>query len=259
MLSNALKFTDSGDVTLRAYVCATAAEELPFKISVSDTGIGFKDSDLDSLFVPFSQLDASAGRRYSGTGLGLVICKRLINMMGGDITATGVAGKGATFTVSLTLPRGEVTESAPTPIVTDSLLPCELAWPTILVLLAENGVTNQLVIQVMLKNTGYTVDIVHDGEEAIKAVTDFSYDLILMDIYMPNVDGIAANEGIRRQPKGKDLIIALTANAVAGDRERFIAAGMDDYLAKPVDKLTMLGCMHKWIVKKREDIFNTKS
>ncbi len=260
LLSNALKFTDRGGVTLRAYVCATSVKDVSLKIEVSDTGIGFKDSDIESLFMPFSQLDASADRRYSGTGLGLVICKRLINMMGGDITATGVEGKGAIFTVSLTLPRGEVTASAPAAIVTDSLLPRELAWPTIRVLLAEDGVTNQLVIQAMLKNTGYTVDIAHDGEEAIKAVTDFSYDLILMDIYMPNVDGIAATEGIRRLPKGKDLIIiALTANAMAGDKERFIAAGMDDYLAKPVDKVTMLACMHKWIVRKREGTFNTKS
>ncbi len=258
LLSNAIKFTDQGEVsiTLERIMDKTAhsvadtacSDHQPrLRFSISDTGIGFPQEQVEKLFQPFSQIDSSRSRQHEGTGLGLAICQRLVELMGGEISAEGRPGIGAIFNIEIPFEVAHHDlaheESNTTPYTT----PEELGCPPVRVLLAEDSPSNQMVFQAMLMGTGYQVDVVSDGIEAVEAAQKLPYDLILMDIYMPRMDGIEATQQIR----GKDHllnipIIALTANAMKGDQERFIAAGMDDYLPKPVDKSRLLEKLYQW-------------
>ncbi len=247
LLSNAIKFTDEGEVCLKASVLKSAnPERLKLRFEVSDSGMGFDQDQAQRLFQPFSQLEQDATRRFSGTGLGLAICRRLIEMMGGTISATGRPGEGATFTVLLDLPRGRLDEQS----VEDNLpvlTPASEGRENVRVLLAEDSPTNQLVIKAMLKNSGYTLNVVSNGQEAVDAVEHLRYDLILMDVFMPELDGVEATRQIRERFSAGELpIIALTANAMPGDAERFFAAGMDDYLSKPINRKKLLAALWRW-------------
>ncbi len=253
LLSNAIKFTDAGEVTLvgRA-VTGGDPNRLGLRIEVRDTGMGFDPEQASSLFQPFSQLEQDATRRFSGTGLGLAICRRLIDMMGGHISAEGRPGEGATFRVALDLPRGQldaamVEQDAPVPT------PASEQRDNVRVLLAEDSPTNQLVIKAMLKDTGYSLDVVSDGQEAVDAVSRLRYDLILMDVFMPELDGLGATRQIReRYGTGEMPIIALTANAMQGDAQRFFDAGMDDYLSKPINRRLLLNTLWRWVEQPRD-------
>ncbi len=246
LLSNAVKFTDSGAVVLRADGSESANGRLAIRIEVQDSGIGFDQEQAERLFEAFAQLDSDADRRFTGTGLGLTICKRLVELMNGRIAARGEPGKGAVFSLELEFPlAGELSEREIEDV--DPPLPAELGWPAVRILLAEDSPTNQLVIQAMLQNTGYQVDAVHDGREAVESVRRLPYDLILMDVYMPELDGLAATRAIREDATVPRLpIVALTANAMEGDSERFLEAGMDDYLPKPVDRRKLLATLYRW-------------
>ncbi len=246
LLSNAIKFTDQGEVRLVARAEPAGVRGCPVWLEVSDTGVGFDPADTERLFQPFKQIDGNAARRFAGTGLGLAISQRLMDMMGGSITATGRPGEGARFQVSFNLPEGaalsteERDETAPR-----LLTPKELGWPEVRVLLAEDSPTNQLVFQAMLRGTGYTVNVVGNGREAVDAVAQFQYDAVLMDIFMPEMDGVEATRAIRCQHSAEELpIIALTANAMQGDEERFVDAGMNKYLTKPLERQALLAGMH---------------
>lgn len=243
LLSNACKFTPSGEVKLAASLSEATDDNIGIAITVSDTGIGFEQQQAETLLEPFTQLDSKANRQYSGSGLGLAICQRLVTMMGGELSIQSSPGNGSSFTVNLHLPRGEHQLEASRPMSAPT--PTELGWPNIRVLLAEDGTTNQLVIKAMLENSGYRIEIAHNGEEALRAVKNFCYDIILMDVYMPILDGIAATQLIRQEENGRSIpIIALTANAMQGDKERFLAAGMNHFLAKPVSKQDLLSAMY---------------
>ena len=226
LLSNAVKFTDSGRITLRiAYVARTAR----LSIAVEDTGIGIEPEAAEHLFQPFSQLDATLDRRAGGTGLGLAISNRLAALMGGDIALDSAPGRGSTFIATVSAPRGRPPEA--------SEPDARAVQRPLAVLLVEDNATNQLVVSAMLQRGGHLVTKAGDGLEALEAIRTSRFDVVLMDIEMPRMDGPTATAAIRAMDGATASlpIIALTANAMAGDRERYLALGMTDYLSKPID------------------------
>lgn len=249
ILSNAVKFTDEGSITVTAKSLKCDSNYVHAELLISDTGIGFESKNAETLFEPFSQLNQSSTRKASGTGLGLSICKHLVESMGGSITATSSQGHGATFSIYLELPRSSSKQSKEK---IETSLPVELGWEKVRVLIAEDSATNQLVIQAMLANSGYQLDTANNGIEAVEALRNFNYDIVLMDIFMPELDGLQATQEIRKKSINREVpIIALTANAMEGDREKFISAGMDDFLAKPVDKTELLAALFRWSPQNR--------
>lgn len=246
LLSNGIKFTDQGSVTLTVNRGNPTQERDLFRFRVEDTGIGFSDAQGATLFQPFMQLDSTASRKHEGTGLGLAICKRLTELMGGEIKAVGRPGKGAMF--EFTIPLKTLGAGLPCESVEDPMEETfdELPHQPVRVLIAEDSPANQIVFKAMLEGTGYYADIVGNGVEALRAAESFDYDIILMDIFMPEMDGIEATQAIRLSlPTKRTPIVALTANAMPGDQARFLKAGMDDYLAKPVNKTALLKMLNK--------------
>jgi PAS domain S-box-containing protein len=233
LLANAVKFTEQGSVTLEVDTGALPDHEQPcVRFVVRDTGIGIPPDRLAIIFDPFTQADSSTTRRYGGTGLGLAICKQLVELMGGRIEVESAVGTGSSFTVLLPLPASEAPAAAE---ARPESGPGAHAR-RLRVLVAEDNAVNQEVTTLMLASLGYSAQIVPDGAAAVAAVAGRPYDVVLMDVQMPGVDGIEATRRIRamggriHQPR----IVAVTANAMRDDRERYLAAGMDDYLDKPV-------------------------
>lgn len=229
LLGNAVKFTDRGGVSVRV-----AFTETRLRIAVRDTGIGIPPDQLDRLFQAFSQADPGT-RGRTGTGLGLVISRRLAEAMGGTIEVASTPGSGSTFTVeaSVGLSDENVAPSTRTPIRRRPI-----RQPSLHVLLAEDNPINQRVAELMLTRRGHVVDIVDNGADAVRAVREVAYDLVLMDVQMPVLDGLAATEEIRSSPppSGPPRIVALTANATVDDQAAGRRAGMDDFLAKPIQE-----------------------
>ena len=229
LLSNAVKFTPQGSVSAR--VDAGAAGGL--RIVVADTGVGIAPEKLPTLFEKFIQADNSATRRFGGTGLGLAICRELTQMMGGSIDVESREGHGSTFTVELPLPRGEPVslQQAEAPQGADD--------GALRLLAAEDNPTNQQVLGAVLGSLGIEVHIVPDGKEAVEAWRTGTYDLILMDIQMPVMDGITAASTIRDAERSsgrrRTPIVALTANALTHQVEEYLAVGMDAHVAKPIE------------------------
>jgi signal transduction histidine kinase/CheY-like chemotaxis protein len=230
--NNAVKFTDRGEVRLvvRAIPVAPGAQHLEF--SVHDTGIGISPEALPRLFTPFGQVADGLPQRGGGTGLGLVISQKLVRLMGGEITVVSEPGKGSTFRFALDLPVAElsaIVRSVSTPASrTESLS----------FLVAEDNTVNQMIIEAMLRQLGHRVTVVPDGRQALAALAREHFDLVLMDCNMPELDGLQATRQLRAGAAGvygADVtVIALTANAMDGDREICLAAGMNDFLSKPV-------------------------
>jgi CheY-like chemotaxis protein len=249
LLSNAVKFTETGSISLGITVESRVENQARLRFEVTDTGIGMDDSALGRLFQSFSQADSSMTRRYGGTGLGLVISKRLINLMGGDIAVKSEPGKGSCFSFVLD------TETAPDSSKAAAL--AGLAGPAgnealtrpWAVLLAEDNVFNQKVAQLMLTREGCTVDIVSNGLEAVKMAASKVYDMIILDCQMPGMDGFEAAAAIRNlEAQGQRTpIIAATANAFVEDRSRCIAAGMDDFISKPLNKSVLHSVLRHWL------------
>ncbi len=236
LIGNALKFTSHGEVVLN--VTWTPMPDAPshglLRCAVRDTGIGIPPEKLDRLFRKFSQVDASTTRRYGGTGLGLVISQELTRLMSGKISVVSTTGKGSTFTVEIPARLGKLTAPPSTPV---AIISARLADGSRgHVLLAEDNATNQKLAEFMLKKLGYRIDIAGNGHEAVRMATDGAYDVILLDCEMPELDGLSAARVIRAsEPAGRRIpIIAITANAMIGTREKCIAAGMDIYLTKPI-------------------------
>ncbi|MEW5774264.1 MAG: ATP-binding protein [Thermodesulfobacteriota bacterium] len=236
LAGNAVKFTESGEV--RVTVSALPHPRLPARLAVflevSDTGIGIREDSLDHIFEAFAQADASSTRRYQGSGLGLSIVRRLVQLMGGSLTVESRYGQGAAFTVALPLTvERRVQERAPAPEA-----PAGAGLP-LRVLLAEDDRVNQLAARRALELAGHSVTVAANGQEALHLLARDDFDCILMDVQMPVMDGLEATRAIRRAAnlgsKARIPIIALTAHAMKGDRERFLATGMDGYIAKPVD------------------------
>ena len=234
LAGNAVKFTETGSVILRA----GQDESGRIRLSVEDTGIGIPADKIGGLFTMFTQVDASTARRYGGTGLGLAICKSLTELMGGTIGADSVEGQGSRFHVALPLPAAPHSQTHP---AKSQPLPAQTARLRILVV--DDNVVNQQVAQGLLRKLGHAVDIAASGIEAVEAVRSQPYDVVLMDIQMPEMDGYEATAVIRAMPDAKVAatpIIAMTANAMQGDDQKCLQAGMDGYISKPInrDKLT---------------------
>ncbi len=231
LISNAIKFTIRGEVTLMVKSTRVTKEETDLVFSVSDTGIGITGEDRERLFHSFSQIENSYTRQYGGTGLGLVISKQLLEMMGGRIEVDSEYGKGSTFRFYVTFLIGNaiVTNKKVRPSITRAEKPLHL-------LLVEDDKVNQKVIRKMLVKRGYSVQEANNGIEAIELFTKETYDAILMDIQMPKMNGIEAATKIRSlEQEGKHTpIIALTAYSLPGDRDKFLKLGMDEYVSKPI-------------------------
>ena len=231
LLSNALKFTDAGKVAVLMTVDRAAEDGVIVRIAVSDTGIGIAADKHQSIFENFTQADGSTTRKYGGTGLGLAISARLVAMMGGRIWVDSEAGRGSSFqfTAHFT-PAAEVRRPAPAPRTPHAIAPLS-------VLLAEDNAVNQLLARRLLEQAGHRVAAVSNGREALDLLEREAFDVILMDIQMPELDGLAATAAIRAAERGtgrRQPIIAMTAHALKGDRERCIDAGMDGYISKPI-------------------------
>ena len=230
LLNNAIKFTAIGTITLKVW----QQQDVTY-FSVSDTGIGISQVAQQQLFQPFAQADSSTSRQFGGTGLGLSICKKLVELMGGNISLVSEEGQGSTFTFTLPrispLTKAEQLEPLFAEIDTSTLSLAEFK-----ILLVEDNPLNQHVATAILKTKGCIADVASDGFEAIEKVSETRYDLVLMDIQMPNMDGLQATKVIRDELFIHQLpIIALSANAHDDDVKKALAAGMDGYLTKPID------------------------
>jgi signal transduction histidine kinase/ActR/RegA family two-component response regulator len=239
LLSNALKFTHEGSVNLRVDVIELG-EECHFRISVRDTGVGIAPEQMDRLFTSFSQADSSTAREFGGSGLGLSISQNLLTLMGSIISVKSTFGQGSTFSFELVHPVGE--EQLPA-VATDTR---KLSFNG-RVLVVEDNMVNQIVVKRMLERVHITPDIVQNGAEAIEAAIETRYDLILMDCSMPVIDGFEATLRLRRDHGCQTPIVALTANAMQGDRERCIRAGMNDYLSKPIAADSLHAVLVRWL------------
>ena len=247
LVDNAIKFTEQGKVTVNLRVENQPECFVSLRCEVQDTGIGIPHEAQAHLFEPFTQADSSVTRRYGGTGLGLAIAANLVASMGGTIGVISVPGEGSTFHFSVSLKTATSTALQPLdaqPTTTAPMPGFAAAASKYRILLAEDNVINQKVALRQLAKLGFQADGVANGNEAIKALAQVPYEIILMDCQMPEMDGYRATAEIRRAEQGESgqhvLIIAMTANAMEGDREKCLAAGMDDYLSKPVtmEKLT---------------------
>ncbi|HUO22728.1 MAG TPA: ATP-binding protein [Caulobacteraceae bacterium] len=231
LISNAIKFTEIGEIRIDA---AYAHDAL--RLAVSDTGMGIEPKRLGAVFQRFSQEDSSTTRKFGGTGLGLAICSQLISLMGGSIEAMSQPGHGSAFTISLYLPR---VSDAPTTAAAQPEPASVTGETTMRVLAAEDNQTNQVVLRTLLEQIGITPTIVENGAEAINAWRDGRWDLVLMDIQMPVMDGPAAAQAIReaeaKSGRARTPIIALTANAMAHQISQYRASGMDGHISKPID------------------------
>jgi CheY-like chemotaxis protein/HPt (histidine-containing phosphotransfer) domain-containing protein/two-component sensor histidine kinase len=233
LVSNAVKFSQGGDIVVSADAVSSDGVGLAPRVrfAVADRGPGIPVSERTRLFQPFSQLEPPDARRSGGTGLGLAICRRLVELLGGTIGVEDRPGGGSIFHFTLPLaPAEHVPEPQPEPALPEGR-PRRAR-----VLVAEDSPANQLVAATWLRKEGHHVDVVANGIEAVEAVRARPYDIVFMDMFMPEMDGLAATAAIRRlpPPAGAVPIVALTANVMAGDRERFLAAGMNGVLAKPV-------------------------
>jgi signal transduction histidine kinase len=236
LVSNAIKFTAAGTVSVSLTADPPQGGEgahQRLRLLVRDSGIGISAEQRDRLFKPFSQVDASVARRFGGTGLGLAISRGLAEMMGGTITVESEPDRGSVFHVDWVV---QPLPGAPEPAAVPATLtgtPVGSLGP-MRVLVAEDNPVNQLVVMHMLRRLGVTADLAEDGEAAVTAVQRATYDVVLMDVQMPNMDGLTATRRIRATSGPQPRIIAMTANAMAGDREVCLEAGMDDYLSKPI-------------------------
>jgi signal transduction histidine kinase/CheY-like chemotaxis protein/HPt (histidine-containing phosphotransfer) domain-containing protein len=238
LAGNAIKFTPRGEVTITMRVESVADGKACLEFAVRDTGIGIPPGDLERVFNPFAQADASTARKFGGTGLGLSISKSLVEMMSGRIWAESVLGQGSTFYFTACLP---LATEAPQEREPAREIPGAPATP-LRILLVEDNPANQKLAAFILKERGHAVEVAGNGHEALRLAGVNRYDVILMDVQMPVMDGVATTAAIRaREVGGKRMpIIAMTAHAMAGDRERFLAQGMDGYLSKPIDATEMI-------------------
>ena len=245
LVGNAIKFTDRGTVTVHVVTAAQTDDEISLHVTVADTGVGIPEAKQRVIFDPFTQADGSTTRQYGGTGLGLAIAKQLVELMGGHIWVESAVGQGSTFhfTARFGLSRPSSIEAALAPSVSVQNSPGtrgddhpDRRYP-LHILLAEDNPINQLMVTRMLANRGHTVEIASTGAEALAALEQHTFDVVLMDVQMPEMDGFEATAAIRAQERATSRhipIIAMTAHAMAGDREKCLNAGMDAYLSKPM-------------------------
>ena len=241
LLGNAIKFTESGEVALRVTPDADSSVPTALRFTISDTGIGIPGEKLGRVFERFTQADSSTTRRFGGSGLGLTISKRLVELMGGRIWAESTVGKGSVFSFAVPL---EIWAGAIRPTAAPVGTGPELPLPALRILLAEDSPDNCTITVAYLQDTPYRVEIAENGAIACEKFTAGQYDLVLMDRQMPVMDGLTATRTIRAWEQANDRpptpIIALTASALKGDREMCLAAGCTAYLSKPIKQEVLL-------------------
>jgi signal transduction histidine kinase/ligand-binding sensor domain-containing protein/ActR/RegA family two-component response regulator len=255
LVSNAVKFTEQGEIHVGVVQLRKdrITDEIELAFEVRDTGIGIPGEKIDMLFKSFSQVDSSTTRKYGGTGLGLAISEKLVRLMGGAITVQSREGEGTIFTFTIRTRAGVLKPALAAREQRAMSKAFAEAFP-FRILVAEDNVINRQLILHILVNLGYEPDFVENGVESVEAVARMGYDLILMDVQMPEMDGLEATRMIRRQGNRQPVVIALTANAMRGDREQCLAAGMDDYICKPVRLDELMQLLEKWSAGKRRVI-----
>ena len=255
LAENAVKFTERGEISVEV-VKEDAAPDAVYEegmvrlhFMVMDTGAGISSEDQKKIFGKFTQADTSATRRYGGAGLGLSLTKSLVELMGGNIWVESEIGKGSTFHVALTLSYQQGNGGLPAQLKTERDI--DRGMPHLKILLVEDNIDNQNLAKKILEKAGFAVDIAENGKEAVEAARKYSYKAILMDIQMPEMDGFEATKLIRESEaeRGGERthIVALTAHALKGYRERCLEMGMDDYLTKPLNKKALLETLDRWI------------
>lgn len=248
LISNAIKFTAKGSVTLQASLLSTESSDLDLCFTIIDSGIGIPPDKINRLFKSFSQVDSSTSRQFGGSGLGLAICKKLVELMGGKIQVKSSPNVGSEFSFTLPLKRGNqqnlISESKP------KILHRSKKIETSVLLVEDNRINQKLAI-FLLEKEGLQIDIAENGIEAIEALKKKQYQLVFMDMQMPLMDGLTATRQIRENNSGvldsTVPIIAMTANAMSGDRDICIEAGMNDYLSKPLDLEKLRAILNLWI------------
>jgi len=243
LLSNAIKFTTHGAINIRAICQEELVESIKIRIEVEDTGIGMTQEQQQRVFDAFVQAEDTTTRQYGGTGLGLAISRRLVHLMGGFIGVSSEVGKGSTFWINVQLKRCN------DDLVVTPSERFEFEYQAKILLVEDNQI-NQEIAKEILEGAGLQVDVANDGLEALNRVKTTAYDLVLMDMQMPVMDGLEATRQIRLLPgKGDIPILAMTANAFADDRENCFRAGMNDFVSKPVDPDRLLSTLARWITR----------
>jgi len=246
LAGNAVKFTERGRVSVAVSVAQVLPDALELRFDVADSGIGIQPEALPRLFTEFSQLDGSITRRYGGTGLGLAISNRLVVLMGGRMEVASEPNIGSVFSFTIRFATGDAADDTiDAPLPPSPSLNVTLAGRRLWVLLAEDNPTNQLVARTIMENQGCRVDVAANGAEAVRAVRERAYDIVIMDIMMPEIGGLEAARMIRALPPPRCFvpIVAMTANAFAQDREACLAAGMNGFLAKPATAAKLIGAI----------------
>jgi CheY-like chemotaxis protein/HPt (histidine-containing phosphotransfer) domain-containing protein len=247
LVGNAVKFTDAGSVTIAVGVVSSSETEVVVRIAVRDTGIGIAAERVDRLFEPFEQGEGATWRRHGGTGLGLAICRQLVELMGGEISVESTIGFGSEFTATVRL-----TAVAPERMTVRVSVPrrTTIARRRPRVLVVEDNEVNQLLVDRQLTTLEYEAVVVPDGLTALERLRQESFDAVLLDVQMPGLDGLDVARVFRSEEVGVDVrtpVIAMTASAMAGDRDACLAAGMDDYLAKPVGIDALRAMLDRWV------------
>ncbi len=247
LLSNGIKFTHKGGIHLAVSHTEVGHNKLCCQFTISDTGIGLNQGQMDTLFDAFTQADTSVTRKYGGTGLGLTISKRIVEMMQGTIWVESTPGKGSNFIFTACFDLASPEEASTLPSMALSKEEQERAGHLLLV---EDNEINQLIAQELLMSAGYTLDIANNGQEALDMLSQKSYDLVLMDIQMPVMDGLTAAENIRKQTQWATLpVIAMSAHAMTGDKEKSLAHGMNDHITKPISPNILFSALDFWLDK----------
>ena len=242
-LSNGMKFTERGGVTVTVHQSAASESHDRLRVEVADSGIGLAPDQIDHLFDRFTQADASVSRRYGGTGLGLAICKRTLDLMGGLIGAESHPGEGATFWFEVVLPRSEA------PAEKEAADPSPALERPLRLLVVEDVAVNRELILTLLRPFDVEIETAENGAQAVEAMGRGAYDLVLMDVQMPVMDGLSATRAIRASgaPAGQSTpIIAMTANVLPEQVQTCLAAGMDDHLGKPINPADLLAALSRW-------------
>jgi len=252
LVANAVKFTEHGNISLSAHVTGESEHSMEIAFAVEDTGIGISEDALQRIFQPFEQADSSTTRQHGGTGLGLAICKQLVQLMGGEIEVRSRPGRGSSFRFTLNFEKHQPAEGWTASAAVSDAEQQLKGRKDLCILLAEDDPVNQDVGRELLHDMlGLDVDVANDGLEALDKARLKTYDLILMDIQMPHMDGLVATQAIRALPGyATTPILAMTANAFADDRQRCMNAGMNDFIAKPVEPDTLFRIIARWVSDK---------